>query len=152
MEFLAHYLPHVNASLNLLATVLLVLGGIAARNGAFDRHRKLMLTCFGISALFLACYVGHKFCLYQTTGSWNRPFPKDPTIVSATVRNCYLVILLTHLVLAMLVPPLAIGAIYFGLKDHRTRHRKLVRFAWPIWFYVSVTGVVVYFMLYHVYA
>ncbi|QDV66998.1 hypothetical protein Poly24_06890 [Rosistilla carotiformis] len=148
MEWLASNLPHATASLNSLATVLLVIGLVMVKRGNLKAHRNVMITCFAVSGLFLALYLLHKVALFQTTGSPNRRFPTD---VSSAARTVYFTILGTHLLLALTVPPLAIAAIVQGLKDNREKHRKIVRFAFPIWLYVSITGVVVYYMLYWAY-
>ncbi len=136
------YLPHVNATLNAIATVLLVGGVVLIRRGKEDAHRKAMLACFGVSVLFLTSYLVYHVLEKST------PFPKTaPT----SVRWFYFSILIPHVILAAFVPFLAIAAIYFGLKNRRAAHRRIVKFAFPIWLFVSVTGVVVYVMLYHLY-
>jgi uncharacterized membrane protein YozB (DUF420 family) len=151
MEWLAGNLPHVTASLNGVATVLLLVALWEIKRGQIRRHRNLMLSALVVSTVFLACYLLHKVALYETTGSYNKVFPRDPEVASATARTVYFLVLLTHVPLAMTVPVLAIWAAALGLKDKRAAHRKLVRFAYPIWLYVSVTGVVVYLMLYQIY-
>ena len=148
MEWLASNLPHATASLNCLATVLLLVGFVLIKQRKLAAHRNVMLTCFAVSTVFLGLYLLHKFALYETTGSPNKRFPTD---VSQIARTVYFSILGTHLLLAMTVPVLAIAAIVQGLKDQREKHRKIVRFAFPIWLYVSITGVVVYWMLYWAY-
>lgn len=138
---MVEHLPHVNAALNLVATVLLVWGGWLIRRRREDSHRRVMLACFGVSCLFLVSYLTyHALAGHQV-------FPG-----TGGVRVLYLAILLSHIVLAASVPILAILAIYFGLKDRRAAHVRIVRWAYPIWLYVSITGVVVYIMLYHLYA
>ncbi len=143
MEDLVPILPHVNASLNALATCLLVLGYILIKQGREQAHKWTMLSCFGVSALFLASYlVYHGFA-----GS-----KKFPTDVAAVARYTYYFILLTHVVLAAAVPFLAVITIYLGLRDRRETHRRIARWTFPIWLYVSITGVLVYLMLYWIYA
>ena len=131
------YLPAVNAFLNATAAVLLVRGSLLIRSGRRDEHRKTMLAAFGVSTLFLISYlVHHAFAgivLYQKTG---------------LIRAVYLSILGTHTVLAAAVPVLAIIALRRGLKGNFVRHKAVAKWTLPIWLYVSVTGVVVYFMLY----
>jgi putative membrane protein len=148
-EFIAATLPHVNASLNAIATVLLCTGFVLIKQKRIDLHRRVMVTCFAVSCLFLACYLTHKFALYQTTGKANKAFSTAAEL--ANVRRVYLGILVTHLIGAILVPPLAITSIVLGWKDRREAHRRVSRWTFPIWLYVSVTGVVVYFMLYQWY-
>ena len=134
------FLPAVNASLNGLATVLLILGRHLVRQGRVEAHRRVMLSAFGVSSLFLVFYVTHKI--------W-RGFEHTAYHGVGAARTAYLAILGTHLVLAMTVPFLALALIRLGLSDRRAEHRRLARFAWPVWVYVSVTGIVIYGMLYH---
>ena len=143
MDELVHILPHVNASLNALATCLLVVGYVLIKRGREQAHKRTMLCCFGVSVLFLICYlVYHGF-------AGSRKFPSD---VATAARYTYYAILLTHVVLAAAVPFLSVITIYLGLRDRRASHRRLARWTFPIWLYVSVTGVVVYLMLYWIYA
>jgi uncharacterized membrane protein YozB (DUF420 family) len=132
------YLPTVNATLNALATVLLVAGYAQIRRRRETAHRNLMLTAFGVSVLFLICYVVY----HAIIGS--KPFEHG-----GPIRPVYYTILLTHVVLAAAVPVLAGVTIYLGLRDRRAAHRRLAKWTFPIWLYVSVTGVVIYGMLYH---
>ena len=150
-QFLSENLPHVTASLNCVATVLLASALLAIKQGKARRHKNLMLSALGVSALFLLLYLLHKVALYQATGEPNTRFPTDPEIAPPAARTAYLTILLTHLVLAMTVPFLALRAVYLAMNGRIIAHKKIVKFAFPIWMYVSVTGVVVYLMLYQIY-
>jgi uncharacterized membrane protein YozB (DUF420 family) len=150
-QFWADNLPHVTASLNCVATVLLAMAFLAIRKGNARRHKKLMLSALSVSAVFLLLYLLHKVALYQATGEPNTRFPTDPEIAPPAARTIYLTILLTHLVLAMTVPFLALRAVYLAMKGRISAHKKLVKFAYPIWMYVSITGVVVYLMLHQIY-
>ena len=132
-------LPTVNASLNGISAVLLVWGYLLIRNKRIDRHRRVMKTAFATSCLFLVCYVVY----HSKVGSV--PFGHEGT----TLRTVYLGILLTHTVLAATVPVLAVITLRRGLAAKYDKHRKIARWTLPIWLYVSVTGVVVYAMLYH---
>jgi uncharacterized membrane protein YozB (DUF420 family) len=152
----AHPLVHVNASLNALATVLLVIGFLLIKQGRVLAHKRVMLAAFAVSCVFLVCYLWYHYL----EGSVKFTHP-------GFVRYVYLTILLTHIVLAAAVPVLAIWTIYLGLRAtgefgrgdasatgedlavYRAKHRRLAWWTWPIWLYVSVTGVVVYVMLYH---
>jgi uncharacterized membrane protein YozB (DUF420 family) len=134
-------LPAVNASLNAIATVLLVTGLLLIKRGRVEAHKRAMLAAFGVSVLFLACYLA-----YHTMIVGSRPFGG-----TGAVRYVYYSILLTHIVLAATVPFLAIRTIYLGLRDRRAQHRRLARWTFPIWLYVSVTGVLIYLMLYWLY-
>jgi uncharacterized membrane protein YozB (DUF420 family) len=134
------FLPGVNASLNALATLLLVAGRRLARRRRLDAHRRVMIGAFVTSSLFLVLYVAHKA---------SRSFENTPFNAEGAAKLAYLAILASHVILAMGVPVLAIALIVLGLRDRRERHRRLARVAWPIWLYVSVTGVAIYLMLYH---
>ena len=132
-------LPSINATLNAISAVLLVWAYVLIRKRRIDQHRRVMLTAFGTSCLFLICYLVY----HAQVGS--KPFGHEGT----TLRTVYLAILLTHTVLAATVPFLAVITLRRGLAGKYDRHRKIARWTLPIWLYVSVTGVVVYGMLYH---
>lgn len=133
-------LPAINATLNATAAVLLTTGYVLIRRGRIAQHRAVMLAAFGTSILFLICYLVY----HAQAGS--KPFPgRGP------IRQVYFAILLTHTVLAATVPVLAIITLSRGLSARYDRHRAIARWTLPIWLYVSVTGVVVYFMLYQLY-
>jgi len=133
-------LPHLNASLNGLATVLLVSAFVAIKQRREVLHRSLMLTALAVSAAFLVSY------LLRLWLAGNKPFPTGdyPVWISAA----YFVVLISHVSLAISVPVLALWAVTLGLRNQRQRHRQVARWAFPIWLYVSLTGVLVYFMLY----
>jgi uncharacterized membrane protein YozB (DUF420 family) len=137
MDFSA--LPPINAALNATATVLLLVGRRLARRGEVERHRWTMISAFAVSSLFLVLYVAHKV---------SRNFENTTFHAEGWARTAYLVLLASHVLLAMSVPVFAIALIYYGLRDERERHRRLARVGWPIWIYVSVTGVLIYLMLY----
>jgi len=140
-----HRLPEVNASLNATATLLLVAGYIAIRRGNVTWHKRAMLTAFAASVVFLTCYVIYHWP--GEDGRWRSVKFEGPP----GVRMVYLCILLTHVVLAASVPVLALRTIYLGLQDRRAEHRRIARWTFPIWLYVSITGVVIYWMLYQLY-
>ncbi len=131
------HLPTVNASLNALAAVFLLFGFYFIRNRRIAAHRACMLTAFACSVLFLISYLTYHYQVgsvrYQGTG---------------TVRTIYLTILATHTVLAAAVPFLAVITLVRALRERFNRHRAIARWTLPIWLYVSVTGVVIYLMLY----
>jgi len=137
------FLPTVNAALNCVATVLLVIGFVCIRQKKIAAHRAMMISAFAVSALFLVLYVAHKAWKAQQEGALHTTFNYD-----GWIKAVYLVILLTHLVLAMAVPVFAIALMYLGFKRKDATHRKVARWGFPIWLYVSVTGVVIYVMLY----
>ena len=132
-------LPTLNALLNALAGVLLLRGRALVRRGQIDAHRRCMLAAFATSSLFLVLYVAHKV----TSGFVSTSFHAE-----GAARLAYLTLLVSHVVLAMTVPPLAIVLIRRGLRGEVARHRRLARVVWPIWIYVSATGVVIYALLY----
>jgi len=140
MSFSVEDLPAVNASLNALAAVLLVLGWGQIKLGRERSHKILMLTAFAVSIAFLTCYLiyhYHKLSVH---------FQGPPS-----VRPIYYTILISHVLLAATVPFLASITIYLGLSDRRARHRQFARWTFPIWLYVSITGVVIYMMLYQLF-
>ena len=130
-------LPLLNASLNALAGILLVSAYVMIRKGNVVRHRALMLAAFSTSVLFLVSYVIY----HVNIGS--RAFTG-----TGIIRGVYFVILVTHVVLAIAVVPMAIVTLRRGLRRDDLRHQAIARWTFPIWLYVSVTGVVVYGMLY----
>ena len=131
-------LPSVNAVLNATAAVLLIWGYTLIRRRRIVQHRRVMQTAFVVSCLFLVCYLVYH---YQV-GSVR--FPK-----TGAIKTLYLSILGTHTILAAAVPVLAIVTLRRGLSARYDKHRRIARWTLPIWLYVSVTGVVVYLMLYH---
>jgi uncharacterized membrane protein YozB (DUF420 family) len=134
----APVLPTINAILNATAAVLLVWGYTLIRRKRIQTHRNVMITAFVVSCLFLVCYLVYHYQVgsvrFQHAG---------------LLRTVYLSILGTHTVLAAAVPVLAIVTLRRGLGARFDRHRAIARWTLPIWLYVSVTGVVVYLMLYH---
>ncbi len=132
--------PAVNASLNALATILLVVGFVLIKQKKEQAHKWTMLACFAVSSIFLVCYL-----IYHYQKGGGTPFPEDHP---AWLRTTYFIILISHIILAVFVPVGAIVTIRHGLKDNRLKHLKWAKVTFPIWLYVSVTGVVVYWMLY----
>lgn len=130
-------LPAVNATLNAIAATLLVCGYVLVRRGRREQHRVAMLAACATSALFLISYV-----IYHANAG-SRPFTGQ-----GPIRIVYFVILITHVVLAAAIVPLAVVTLWRGLGAQYDRHRRIARWTLPIWLYVSVTGVVVYLMLY----
>jgi protein SCO1/2/putative membrane protein len=130
-------LPALNAFLNATSAVLLIIGYRLICRGKVEAHRRAMIAAFAVSVLFLISYLIYHSQVgsvrYQKTGA---------------IRAVYLTILGTHTVLAALVPFLAVITLYRGLKRSDARHRRIARWTLPIWLYVSVTGVIVYLMLY----
>ncbi len=136
-------LPPINAGLNSLATVLLIAGYRAIRQGRRGLHKKLMLSAFGVSIVFLGCYLAYHFGLQAATGDASKRFAG-----TGVIRTVYLVILATHIILAAAVPVLASMTIWRGMREDWARHRRIARITLPVWLYVSVTGVIIYLMVY----
>jgi uncharacterized membrane protein YozB (DUF420 family) len=130
-------LPAVNATLNGIAAILLVIGYVLIRRGRWQQHRAVMLTAFATSTLFLVSYVTY----HANAGS--RAFTGQ-----GPIRLVYFAILITHVILAAAIVPLALVTLSRGLRGRFDRHARIARWTLPIWLYVSVTGVVVYLMLY----
>ena len=136
MDF--RFLADVDATLNAIATVLIVSGLVAVKRGKIELHKKLMYAATGASALFLCCYL-----LYHLTC--------EPVKFrgEGSAKTAYLVLLASHVVLAAVQVPLILRTIYLGVKDRREQHKKWAKVTAPIWLYVSVTGVAIYWLLYH---
>ena len=132
-------LPLLNATLNGIATILLVIGYILIRQRKIQAHRRVMISAFAVSCVFLASYLIHHYFAGIIT------FDKH-----GWVRDVYLWILGTHTTLAVITPFLAIITLRRGLLNRFKSHRAIARWTFPIWLYVSVTGVVVYVLLYRV--
>jgi len=141
---LVHVLPHVNAGLNATATVLLLIGYAAIKARRETAHKYAMLACFGVSVVFLGCYLTY----HGLKQGISTPFPSYPP---PAVRITYYGILISHIILAAVVPVLAVVSIVLGLRDRRAAHRRWSWVTLPIWLYVSVTGVLVYLMLYQLF-
>jgi len=132
-------LPPINAALNACAMGLLIYGRLLIKRGNEARHRIVMMSAFGVSSVFLLLYVSHKV---------SRNFENTTYNVEGWAKTAYLVLLGSHVLLAMTIPVFAIFLIRLGLRDDRSKHRRLARVGWPIWMYVSATGVIIYLLLY----
>jgi putative membrane protein len=138
-------LPAVNAGLNTTAAILLVAAWRSIRLGRIRQHAWLMGAAVLVSALFLTSYVTYHYMMRELTGEAHTTFIGPPV-----VRAVYLVILATHVVLAMAVVPMVIVVLYFAARRRFHSHLRVARWTLPIWLYVSVTGVLIYAMLYHI--
>ena len=134
-----HILPTVNAALNSLASVFLVTGYAFIRRKRIRRHRAMMISAFVTSALFLVSYLTYHFSTRIVTVFHGE----------GIARGAYLLLLGSHSLLAAALPFLAIITLLRGLRMQEERHRRIARWTFPIWLYVSVTGVLVYVILYH---
>src|SRR5437899_585061 len=133
-----HSLPTLNAILNATSAVLLAVGYRFIRRREVRAHRACMVAAFVVSVCFLASYLTYHYHVGSVRFPW-----------TGWVRGVYLTILATHTALAVTVPPLAIVTLSRAVRARFDRHRRIARWTLPIWFYVSVTGVIVYWMLYH---
>ncbi len=134
-------LPLINACLNGLATVLLLTGWIQIKRGNRIAHRNCMIAAFATSCVFLVLYLIHKYLLHSV----HTPF-RGPHFL----LRPYYVMLISHIILAIAIVPLAIVTMRRGLRDKIDLHRKIARWTFPLWMYVSVTGVLVYLVLYQI--
>ena len=135
-EFDTHIFPAISATLNSIVAVLLVVGLWFVKQKQLELHRKTMLMAVVCSVLFLLSYVLYHFttveAVYQGTGA---------------IKTLYYIILFSHISLAGIILPFILFAVYRALTGEYAQHKKLTRWVWPVWFYVSVTGVIVYFMI-----
>jgi uncharacterized membrane protein YozB (DUF420 family) len=134
-------LPTVNAALNGLSGMLLLVGYGFIRRGDVQRHRLCMSAAFAVSVAFLVSYVVYHYHAGST---------RFPGV--GWIRSFYLGLLVSHVILAAVVPPLAVVTLYRGQRGDVPRHRRIAKITLPLWLYVSVTGVIIYWMLYHLYA
>jgi putative membrane protein len=136
LGFDVHLFAKANATINGTVAVMLVLALVAVKMKNFKLHKTLMLVAMGLSVLFLLSYIAYHLLTAET------PFPAD-----APGRGMYLLILATHIILAGLILPFILFSAYRALIGEYPEHKKLARVTWPIWFYVAVTGVIVYWMI-----
>lgn len=136
-----HDLPAVNATLNGLSAVLLTLGFLFIKRGHKIAHRNCMAAALVSSTVFLACYLTYHFTVKAITHFANPP----------EWRPIYLAILISHTILAVAILPLIALTVTFAVKQDFTRHKQFARWTWPLWLYVSVTGVVIYLLLYQIF-
>ena len=134
------YLPHLNATLNSISFLFLIAGYSFIRKGQVRWHRICQLTALSASALFLISYVTYHYHHGDTR-----------FLGQGIVRPIYFAILISHVILAMVIVPLVLLTVYRAARSDFMRHRRIARWTLPLWLYVSVTGVIVYLMLYHIY-
>ena len=139
-------LPAINACLNGLSAVFLTVGYAFIRRGNKPAHRNCMITAFATSTIFLACYLTYHIGMRLHYGKGHTEFHEP-----AWFRPIYLAILFSHLALAVVIVPLALITLHRAVKGRFDLHKKIARWTWPIWMYVSVTGVVIYLVLYQIF-
>lgn len=130
-------LPTVNATLNTISGILLMIGYVQIRQGKLTAHKNCMLAAFSVSVLFLVCYVIYHY------NAGSKPFTKQ-----GWIRPVYFTILISHIILAFVIVPLALRTLYLAWRERFASHRRIAKITFPIWMYVSVTGVLIYLMLY----
>jgi uncharacterized membrane protein YozB (DUF420 family) len=131
-------LSTVNAVLNSISTVLLILGYRHIKRGEQDKHKRFMIAALITSAIFLTSYLIYHYHVGSV------PYPHHDW-----TRPVYFAILIPHIILAAVMTPFILIAVLFAIREQFDRHRKLVRWVWPVWIYVSISGVIIYLMLYH---
>jgi uncharacterized membrane protein YozB (DUF420 family) len=133
-------LPSVNATLNATSGIFLLIGYVLIKQRRIDAHRNAMLAAFTSSTLFLISYVVYHY------HAGSRPFPGQ-----GLIRAVYFAILVSHVILAIVILPFIISTLTKGLRGQFARHKRVAKWTFPLWMYVSVTGVIVYLMLYQLY-
>jgi uncharacterized membrane protein YozB (DUF420 family) len=141
--------PEINASLNAVAFLLLVAGYLAIRGRWIRLHIACMIAALAVSTVFLGCYLWYHIVV---KGGKSTTFAEQAPAAPEWAASVYYVVLVSHILLAMAVVPLALTTTYRGLRNQLDRHVRVAWWTLPIWLYVSITGVVVYWMLYRLYA
>ena len=139
-------LPLINAILNSCSALLLLAGYVAIKRDQKERHKRCMVSALITSTLFLTCYVIYHVGMRRVYGSAHTRFV-DP----AWFRPWYLALLASHLLLAIAIVPMVLMTVYHAIRGNFEKHRKIARWTWPCWMYVSVTGVVIYLLLYRIF-
>lgn len=150
LPFDEHIFATINAFINATVAILLVAGLIAVKNKNFEFHKKIMLLAMVLSVLFLVSYICHHLLAGESVyGETDGVKGLSGAEQAATggMRTLYLVLLFTHIPLAGLVLPFILFAAYRALIGEYEQHKKLVRYVWPVWFYVAITGVIIYYMI-----
>lgn len=148
--FDVHVFAKANAIINSMVAVLLLAGLFSAKQKKYELHKKIMLTAISLSVLFLISYIAHHLLAGDTKyGDLNHDgiLSIDEKLMAGNLRMLYYFILVTHIPLAAVILPFILFTAYRALTGEYGKHKKLVRITWPVWFYVAVTGVVVYLMI-----
>lgn len=150
LPFDIHIFATINAFVNATIAVVLVAALIAVKNKNYELHKKFMITALILSILFLLSYIAHHLLAGEAKyGDANHDGLVDDAekLAAGTMRMVYYVILITHIILAAIILPFILFTAYRGLTSEFPAHKKLARITWPLWFYVAVTGPIVYFMI-----
>lgn len=134
-----HYFPTINATLNGLAGVFLFLGYMSIKKGSAEKHRFYMIIAFSVSTIFLCCYLTYHYMKHGVVTRYDG---------EGIIKLIYYFILITHSFLASIVPFFAVAAVVYAFKRNFQKHKMITRWLYPVWMYVSVTGVLVYLFLY----
>jgi len=134
-------LPALNACLNTCAALAMTAGWVAVKRGAVAVHKALMCTAFAFSTLFLSSYLYYHFVVVPEFGETKYAGP-------AALRSAYYAMLISHIILAIVVVPMVLTSMFHGLRGTIDKHRRIARWTLPVWWYVSVTGIIVYLVLY----
>ena len=143
-------LPHLNATFNSTTSIALVLGLIFIKRKEVEKHKLMMTISFLLGTLFLLSYVTYHSSMPSTVFGdldGNKVLDEVEKAAMGSMRTVYVSLLLSHIVLSVVVVPFVLFAFYYALSDKIDKHRKVVKYTWPIWFYVSVSGVLVYLMI-----
>jgi putative membrane protein len=150
LGFNPHLFAKANAIINSIVAFLLLAGLITIKQKKYSLHKKIMLSAMALSILFLLCYIGHHLLAGETKyGDINHDGLVDDAerLQVGGLRTLYYIILVTHIPLAAIILPFILFAAYRALTGEYEQHKKLTRITWPVWFYVAVTGVIVYYMI-----
>ncbi len=149
-SFNIHVFAFINSVINSVVSVLLIAGLVTAKNRKFVVHKRIMLVAIVLSVLFLVFYIGHHLFAGDTKYGdidHNGVLSAAEAAAVSGTRYIYYIILVTHIILAAVILPFILFTAYRALTGEYSRHRKIARYTWPLWFYVAVTGVVVYWMI-----
>jgi putative membrane protein len=150
LGFNVHLFALINAVINSIVAVLLIAGLVTAKKQQYEVHKKIMLTAIVLSVLFLVSYICHHLFAGETKfGDLNHDgiLSADEKVLAGNARIFYYIILITHIPLAAIILPFVLFTAYRALTGEYEKHKRLVRMTWPLWFYVAVTGVIVYVMI-----
>lgn len=150
MDFNSHIFASLNATINSIVTLMLIAGLIAVKNKKYNTHKNIMKTCIFLSILFLLSYIAHHLFAGETRyGDYdgNGIVSEIEKEKAGQSRYAYLFLLLTHIPLAGIILPVILFTAYRALSGDYTAHKKLARIAWPLWFYVTLSGVIIYLMI-----
>lgn len=150
LPFNAHIFATANALINSLVSVCLLAGLLAVKNNRFEWHKKIMLTAIFLSVFFLISYIAHHLLAGETKfGDLNHDglLSDDEKLAAGSIRMVYYILLITHIPLAAIILPFILFTAYRALTGEYEKHKRLTRITWPLWFYVAISGVLIYFMI-----